>query len=116
MNINVRNITRSALLAASVGLGLATSNVAMAQTAVCFNCPPEWADWGTQLKAIKVKTGITVPPDNKNSGQSLAQLVAEKASPAADMTYLGVTFAIRRKKKAYWRLTSQPPGAKSPMT
>ena len=41
MNINVRNITRSALLAASVGLGLATSNVAMAQTAVCYGCPPE---------------------------------------------------------------------------
>ena len=112
MNINLRNITRSALLAASLGLGLTASNVAMAQTAVCYNCPPEWADWGTQLKAIKAKTGITVPPDNKNSGQSLAQLVAEKASPAADMTYLGVTFAIRRKKKAYWRLTSQPPAVR----
>ena len=41
MNINVRNITRSALLAASVGLGLAASNVAMTQTAVCYGCPPE---------------------------------------------------------------------------
>ena len=99
MNINLRNITRSALLAASLGLGLAASNVAMAQTAVCYNCPPEWADWGTQLKAIKAKTGITVPPDNKNSGQSLAQLVAEKASPAADVTYLGVTFAIQAQKE-----------------
>ena len=116
MNINLRNITRSVLLAASVSLGLAASNVAMTQTAVCYGCPPEWADWGTHLKAIKAKTCITVPPDNKNSGQSLAQVVSEKASPAADMTYLGVTFAIRRKKKAYWRLTSQPPGAKSPMT
>ena len=99
MNINLRNITRSALLAASLGLGLTASNVAMAQTAVCYNCPPEWADWGTQLKAIKAKTGITVPPDNKNSGQSLAQLVAEKASPAADVTYLGVTFAIQAQKE-----------------
>ena len=54
---------------------------AFAQTALCYNCPPEWADWGTQLKAIKEKTGITVPPDNKNSGQTLAQLVAEKAGP-----------------------------------
>ena len=49
---------------------------AFAQTAICYNCPPEWADWGTQLKMIKEKTGITVPQDNKNSGQSLAQLGA----------------------------------------
>jgi putative spermidine/putrescine transport system substrate-binding protein len=26
-----------------------------------------------------------VPPDNKNSGQTLAQLVAEKSSPVADV-------------------------------
>jgi len=39
-----------------------------------------------------------VPQDNKNSGQSLAQLVAEKASPVADVTYLGVTFGIQAKK------------------
>nr|WP_233205634.1 ABC transporter substrate-binding protein [Acidovorax sp. 56] len=70
----------------------------MAQTAICYNCPPEWADWGSQLKAIKAKTGVTVPPDNKNSGQSLAQLVAEKARPVADVTYLGVTFAIQAQK------------------
>jgi putative spermidine/putrescine transport system substrate-binding protein len=70
----------------------------MAQNAICYNCPPEWADWGSQLKAIKAKTGVTVPPDNKNSGQSLAQLVAEKASPVADVTYLGVTFAIQAQK------------------
>ena len=23
-----------------------------ADTAICYNCPPDWADWGTQLKAI----------------------------------------------------------------
>ena len=77
-------------------LGLAcVSSVAVAQSAICYNCPPEWADWGSQLKAIKAKTGITVPPDNKNSGQALAQLVAEKNSPVADVTYLGVTFGIQ---------------------
>jgi putative spermidine/putrescine transport system substrate-binding protein len=75
------------------------SPIAMAQNAVCYNCPPEWADWASQLRAIKAKTGITVPPDNKNSGQSLAQLVAEKASPVADVTYLGVTFGIQAKKE-----------------
>ncbi len=95
MRFTARHRIRNALLA----LGLtATAGMAMAQNAICYNCPPEWADWGTQLKAIKAKTGITVPPDNKNSGQSLAQLVAEKASPVADVTYLGVTFAIQAQK------------------
>ncbi len=75
------------------------SSVALAQNAICYNCPPEWADWGTQLKKIKEKTGVTVPQDNKNSGQSLAQLVAEKGSPVADVTYLGVTFGIQAKKE-----------------
>ncbi len=79
--------------------GLALGTAVLAQNAICYNCPPEWADWASQLKAIKAKTGITVPPDNKNSGQSLAQLVAEKASPVADVTYLGVTFAIQAQKE-----------------
>jgi putative spermidine/putrescine transport system substrate-binding protein len=75
------------------------SATAFAQNAICYNCPPEWADWGTQLRIIKEKTGVTVPGDNKNSGQSLAQLVAEKNSPVADVTYLGVTFGIQAKKE-----------------
>ena len=66
------------LLAAGV-VTLLFAGSAFAQNAICYNCPPEWADWGTQLKAIKEKTGVTVPADNKNSGQSLAQLVAEKS-------------------------------------
>ncbi|WP_211443576.1 ABC transporter substrate-binding protein [Collimonas humicola] len=79
--------------------GLAASLHAGAQNAICYNCPPEWADWATQIKAIKDKTGITVPPDNKNSGQSLSQIIAEQASPVADFTYVGVTFGIEAKKK-----------------
>lgn len=75
------------------------ASASMAQTAICYNCPPEWADWGSQLRAIKTQTGIHVPPDNKNSGQSLAQLVAEKSSPVADVTYLGVTFGIQARKE-----------------
>jgi len=65
---------------------------AFAQTgarAVCYNCPPEWADWGGMLKLVGQKLNIQVPPDNKNSGQSLAALVAEKAKPVADVVYLG---------------------------
>ena len=107
---------RLALIAATTTV----CSAAMAQSAICYNCPPEWADWGTQIKAIKADTGITVPPDNKNSGQSLAQLVAEKASPVADVTYLGVTFAIQAQKDgvvtgykpAHWEQI--PDGLKDP--
>src|SRR4051794_2607067 len=101
-------------------VALVAFNTAVAQTAICYNCPPEWADWASQLKSIKEKTGVTIPPDNKNSGQSLAQLVAEKASPVADVTYLGVTFGIQAKKEgvvqaykpAHW--ADIPEGLKDP--
>ena len=93
MPLALHRIARLGVLA----LGLAAGS-AMAQTAICYNCPTEWADWGAQLRAIKAKTGITVPPDNKNSGQALAQMVAERASPVADVAYLGVTFAIQAQK------------------
>lgn len=83
-----------ALRAAALGLALAAT-AAQAQNAICYNCPPEWADWGTQLKAIKQATGITVPADNKNSGQSLASIAAEKNNPVADVVYYGVTFGIQ---------------------
>jgi len=112
-----RNLGRRLLAGAVLALA---SSAALAQTAICYNCPPEWADWGSQLKAIKEKTGVTIPPDNKNSGQSLAQLVAEKASPIADVTYLGVTFGIQAKKEgvvqaykpAHW--ADIPDGLKDP--
>jgi len=116
MRMRLQHLSRAALLA----LSLTASGLALAQNAICYNCPTEWADWGSQLKAIKAKTGITVPPDNKNSGQSLAQLVAEKASPVADVTYLGVTFAIQAQKEgvvsaykpAHWN--DIPDGLKDP--
>jgi putative spermidine/putrescine transport system substrate-binding protein len=66
-----------------------------ADTAICYNCPPEWADWGAQLAAIAESTGVKVPLDNKNSGQALAQLVAEHAAPMADVVYYGVTFGLQ---------------------
>lgn len=78
------------LLATSLmigAFGIAEANAQ--QRAICYNCPPEWADWGSQLKAINAKLGIQVPPDNKNSGQAIAALIAEKANPVADVTYLG---------------------------
>jgi putative spermidine/putrescine transport system substrate-binding protein len=80
-------------LAFAAALGIAAvaniSGAAAQQRAVCYNCPPEWADWGSQLKAIQARLGIQVPPDNKNSGQAIAALIAEKANPVADVTYLG---------------------------
>lgn len=76
----------SAALAAAAIPGLAG---AQQQRAICYNCPPEWADWGGMLRLIGQRTGIQVPPDNKNSGQSLAAMIAEKANPVTDVVYLG---------------------------
>jgi putative spermidine/putrescine transport system substrate-binding protein len=85
--------------ALSLVLLLCVSAVGLAtQTATCYNCPPEWADWAAQLKAIKDKLGIEVPFDNKNSGQALSQLIAEKANPVADVAYFGATFGILAKE------------------
>ena len=68
---------------------------AKAEDAVCYNCPPQWADWASMLKAIDEKLGVKMPHDNKNSCQALSQLLAEKASPVADVAYYGVTTGIK---------------------
>ncbi|WP_073604623.1 ABC transporter substrate-binding protein [Vibrio aerogenes] len=83
---------------AVISAGMMVS-VAQAADAICYNCPPEWANWGGQLKQIKHELGIRVPMDNKNSGQSLSQLVAEKNNPVADVVYYGVSFGINAKKQ-----------------
>ena len=90
------------------------------ETAICYNCPPEWADWASELAAIQQKTGIHVPSDNKNSGQAIAQLIAEQKSPVADVVYLGVSSAFQAKDKgvvqpykpAHW--DDIPTGLKDP--
>jgi len=87
-------MTKRMLLLTMAAIGLAFSqgtapDAAAQGRAICYNCPPEWADWGSQLKAIKAALDIDVPPDNKNSGQATAALIAEKAKPVADVTYLG---------------------------
>jgi len=75
---------------AALGASAVFPHVAFAQQrAICYNCPPEWANWGGMLKLINQQLGIAVPGDNKNSGQSLAALIAEKANPVADVVYLG---------------------------
>lgn len=90
-----RVVMGSALVAASAWAMPALAN---AENAICYNCPPEWADWGSQLKAIQSQLGITMPPDNKNSGQSIAALIAEKNKPVADIVYLGGVASDAAKK------------------
>lgn len=111
----LRLITMAALFALAVNMPSAK-----AADAICYNCPPQWADWATQLKAIKKNLGITIPSDNKNSGQALSQLLAERANPVADVVYYGVSFGIAAKKKgvvtpykpAHWN--EIPAGLKDP--
>ncbi|HML14013.1 MAG TPA: ABC transporter substrate-binding protein, partial [Xanthobacteraceae bacterium] len=79
----------AALLCVVALAALQVTGAAAEERAICYNCPPEWADWGSQLKAIRADLGIAMPPDNKNSGQAIAALIAEKAHPVADVTYLG---------------------------
>ena len=51
-----------------LGLTLGAGSL-QAETAICYNCPTEWADWGTQLRAIEHSTGVRIPADNKNSSR-----------------------------------------------
>ncbi len=86
--MNRRRLLKSAAIAGACQ-ALPLPVFAQQQRAICYNCPPEWADWGGMLKLINQRLSISVPPDNKNSGQSLAALIAEKGNPVADVTYLG---------------------------
>ncbi|MBY4839342.1 ABC transporter substrate-binding protein [Pantoea sp. DY-5] len=91
----MKKVTMIAGALALTAGSLFSSLAQAADTAICYNCPPEWAGWGTQLNAIAKDTGIQVPQDNKNSGQALAQLVAEQGNPVADVVYYGVSFGIQ---------------------
>jgi putative spermidine/putrescine transport system substrate-binding protein len=76
---------------------VAIGTPAKAADVICYNCPPQWADWASMLKAIKADLGIDIPFDNKNSGQTLSQLIAEKSNPVADIAYYGVNFGMKAK-------------------
>lgn len=62
---------------------------------ITYNTPQDWVNWGNVLRSFSKTTGITAPNDNKNSGQSLTALIAEKSSPLCDMVYLGITFGMQ---------------------
>ena len=87
-NFSMKRLAAAAALAFSAAAGVATPAHA-SDRAICYNCGIEWADWGSQLKAIKEQLNIQMPPDNKNSGQSIAALLAEQKKPVADVVYLG---------------------------
>jgi putative spermidine/putrescine transport system substrate-binding protein len=78
-------------------LAIALHAPAQAADVICYNCPPQWADFASMLKAIKADLGYDIPFDNKNSGQSLSQIIAEKDNPVADVVYYGVNFGIKAK-------------------
>lgn len=90
----LKTLAIGSFLMATLGL-----HQVQAADAICYNCPPQWADWATQLKTIKKHLGYSIPHDNKNSGQTLSQLLAEKASPVADVAYYGVSFGIQAGQK-----------------
>lgn len=94
--MTAKHIVLAILFAVAFGLG-APGPRASAADAICYNCPPQWADWETMLKSIKSDLGLDMPFDNKNSGQSLSQIIAERESPVADMAYYGITFGFKAK-------------------
>jgi putative spermidine/putrescine transport system substrate-binding protein len=110
-----------AMCSAAVLASLAYSPIAArAADAICYNCPPEWANWGEMLKTVKTELGIDIPGDNKNSGQAIAQIIAEKASPVADIAYLGINAGISAGQQGLveaWkpaRFSEIPDGLKDP--
>jgi len=89
---------KNSLFVISVALTLVAAQLpASAADVICYNCPPQWADFATMLKSIKADLGYDIPFDNKNSGQALSQLIAEKNSPVADVVYYGVNFGMKAK-------------------
>jgi putative spermidine/putrescine transport system substrate-binding protein len=88
---------RFAALALAAAMTLMLRAPAQAADVICYNCPPQWADFATMLKSIKADLGYDIPFDNKNSGQTLAQLIAEKNNPVADVAYYGVNFGMKAK-------------------
>jgi putative spermidine/putrescine transport system substrate-binding protein len=86
--------------ASSTAAGTPSSgSVALDGVVISYNSPEEWANWGEVLRAFTAATGVDAPNDPKNSGQTLAALEAEAASPIADTAYYGIVFGDRAKSK-----------------
>jgi len=91
---SVKTILGLIIIALAMAGALAPAHAA---DVICYNCPPQWADWASMLKSIKADLGYDIPFDNKNSGQTLSQLLAEKNNPVADIAYYGVNFGMKAK-------------------
>jgi putative spermidine/putrescine transport system substrate-binding protein len=61
------------------------------------------------IRAVRERLNLTMPHDNKNSGQTLSQLIAERANPVADIAYFGATFGIRAAAEGVLQ-PYRPPG------
>lgn len=61
---------------------------------ISYNTPQQWANWGAVLQEFTKTTGIQAPNDNKNSGQTITALTAEKDKPVADIAYYGIVFGF----------------------
>jgi putative spermidine/putrescine transport system substrate-binding protein len=94
----MRNLNAIFILAALTAFDIGTP--ARAADVICYNCPPQWADFASMLKAVKADLGYDIPFDNKNSGQALSQIIAEKSNPVADIVYYGVNFGMKAKTAA----------------
>jgi iron(III) transport system substrate-binding protein len=70
-------------------LGLAAQSVAQAQQSVNVICSVQ-AEWCSMVQTVFTKsTGIKVNMVQKGSGETLAQLIAEKANPKTDIWFGG---------------------------
>lgn len=69
------------------------------EVVISYNSPQLWVNWGNVLSSFSKETGITAPNDNKNAGQTLSALIAEKNSPVADTAYLSITYAIKSESE-----------------
>src|SRR6187402_1046978 len=76
LSIGVTVMNKHAFALAISALLLSAASPVRAADVICYNCPPEWADWATMAKSIKADLNIDMPHDNKNSGQALAQIIA----------------------------------------
>ncbi|MEA4846842.1 MAG: extracellular solute-binding protein [Clostridiaceae bacterium] len=80
------------------GLAGCSSNPGKEEMVISYNTPQQWANWAAVLQEFTKETGIKAPNDNKNSGQTITALTAEKNNPVADVAYYGIVFGINAVK------------------
>lgn len=76
---------------------------------ICYNCASNWGGWHAIFARFVLRTGVSIPSDNRNTGQAIASALAERAHPIADVFYLGGQGGIQASRLG---LTAryEPPG------